>query len=142
MNESQSEHPHGESAKETLLRLSADILHAICTHDGPKLATYLSADFVLLGSGERQNRDTFLESVSNADFHVFDRLFEIIDVELFGNTAVVSGIQRVTVRGDGEMSIVSRAAFTDVFVNQDTNWLLRVACSHELACDAGHSDDQ
>ena len=132
MNESQSEHPHGESAKETLLRFSADILDAICTHDGPRLATFLSADFALLGSGERQNRDTFLESVLSADFHALDWMFEIIDVELLGNTAVVSGIQRVTVQGDGEASIVSRAAFTDVFVFQDTNWLVRVACSHEL----------
>ena len=133
MNESQSQPPRGESAKETLLRLSADILHAICTHDGPRLATYLSADFTLLGSGQRQNRDSFLESVISANFHVLDRLFEVIEVELFGDTAVVSGIQRVTVQGDGEQSIVSRAAFTDVFVYQDRTWLIRVACSHELA---------
>lgn len=133
MNKSQSEHPHGESAKETLLRLSDDVLQAICTHDGSRLAAYLSPDFALLGSGQRQNRDSFLESVINADFHVLDRLFECIEVELLGDTAVVSGIQRVTVQGDGEMSIVSRAAFTDVFVFQDTNWLVRVACSHELA---------
>ena len=133
MNESQSPHPQVESAKETLLRLSADILHAICTHDGPLLATYLSADFVLLGSGQRQNRDTFLESMMSADFHAFDWIFEIIEVELLGTTAVVSGIQRVTVQGDGEMRIVSRAAFTDVFVYHDMNWLVRVACSQELA---------
>ena len=133
MNESRSEHPHGESARETLLRLSADVLHAICTHDGPLLATYLSTEFAILSSGQRQNRDSFLESVISADFHALDRIFEIIEVELIGNTAVVSGIQRVNVQGDGEMSIVSRAAFTDVFVYQDTNWLLRFACSHELA---------
>ena len=133
MNKSRSQHPQVESAKETLLRLSADILHAICTHDGPRLATYLSADFTLLGSGQRQNRDSFLESVISANFHVLDRLFEVIEVELFGDTAVVSGIQRVTVQGEGQQSVVSRAAFTDVFVYHDMNWLVRVACSHELA---------
>lgn len=132
MNESQLEHLNPESTKDTLLRLSADVLHAICTHDGLRLATFLSADFALLGAGQRQNRDSFIEFAVNADFHALDWEFEMIDIEVFGNTAVVSGIQRVTVQGDDEKSIVSRAAFTDVFIYQDKNWLVRVACSHEL----------
>ena len=133
MNKSQSAHPPEESTKETLLRLSAEVLHAICSHDGPLLATYLSADFAIMGSGQCQYRDTFLESVIGEDFHVLDKMFEIIEVELLGNTAVVSGIQRVMVKVDSDKNLVSRAAFTDVFVYEDSNWLLRVACSHELA---------
>lgn len=115
-----------------MLRISADVLDAICAHDGRRLSTWLSADFTLLGSGQRQTREAFLEVVNGADFQVIDKSFETIEVELLGDTAVVAGIQRVTVRGDGDTPIVSRAAFTDVFVLQERTWRLRVACSEEL----------
>lgn len=121
-----------DDAKETLQRMSMDVLRAICAHDTAALALGMTDDFVFLGVGQRQDRREFLEAVGAGEFRTIDATFEHFDVEILGDAAVVSGVQRVTVALAGGSKAVSRAAFTDVFVRRWEGWLLRVACSNEL----------
>lgn len=114
-----------------LLHISKAILHAICSHDEEALSSYLAADFVLMSGASRQDRASFLEGVGAADFTTLDAGFEAIEVECWGDTAVVAGVQCVEVK-HGPGSIVSRVGFTDVFVQEQGRWLLRVVVSTEL----------
>jgi hypothetical protein len=58
--------------------------------------------------------------------------FDVLSVDVFGDTAVVCGVQRAVVRlQSGE--VTGRSAFTDVFVRHLNRWLLRLATSVDLA---------
>jgi hypothetical protein len=120
-----------KSIRSELLRIGEAILHAICSHDAKVLSSYLADDFVLLSGASRQDRTSFLEGVGAADFKALHADFEAIEVELWGTTAVVAGVQRIELE-HGLESLVSRAAFTDLFVYEMGHWLLRVAVSVEL----------
>jgi ketosteroid isomerase-like protein len=121
-----------ESAKEDLLRSSVEILNAICAHDAEALAAYLASDFVLLTAFGRQERAAFLDGARTGEFVALDAGFDCIEAEVLGTVAVVAGVQRVEVElADGSRA-VSRGAFTDVFVREGENWLLRVAHTVEL----------
>jgi hypothetical protein len=65
-------------------------------------------------------------------YTVLDSGFECLSVELVGGVGVVNGVQRAEVAmTDGE-PVVSRSAFTDVFVPTERGWRIRVARSVEL----------
>jgi ketosteroid isomerase-like protein len=112
-----------------IVALSHAILEAIVRHDSTALAAYLSLDFVLMGAGGRLDRAAFLESVGDATFEAKSFGFEWIDVQLLGATAVAAGIQCVDVV-DGGRDVISRGAFTDVFVREAGGW--RLAAAHAV----------
>ena len=114
-----------------LLRISDEILQAICSHDAETLSSYLTDDFILISGDSRQDRASFLEAIGTADFKARHAAFEAIQQELLGTTAIVAGVQRVEVEVGSEI-VESRASFTDVFVRDGDRWLLRVAVSVEL----------
>jgi hypothetical protein len=120
----------GERAR--LLALSESVLRAIARHDTTALAACLSRRFVLLASSGRQDRDAFLAGVGSATFDARSFGFDWIDVQIFDAAAVVAGVQRVDVVVDGR-EVISRAAFTDVFVIEDGGWRLAAAHSIDLA---------
>lgn len=114
-----------------LLRLSDEILRAICAHDAEGLSAMLAEEFVLLSGAERQSRTAFLEAIRTADFKALDARFESIGVEVIGEQAVVTGTQCVEVEV-GLERVVSRGVFMDLFVRRGGTWRLRVAASTDL----------
>ena len=101
--------------------------------DAAVLEEILDAEFVHLdAAGVRTARADFIATVLSSTYTVLDAGFESLAVDVVGGLGVVNGIQRAEVSlGEGER-VVSRGAFTDVFVATDGAWKIRLARSMEL----------
>jgi hypothetical protein len=118
---------------EELVRVSTRLLDAIVRRDAAALEELLDPEFVHLdGSGLRTVRAEFIASVLSSTFTVLDAGFDSLSVDVVGGLGVVNGIQRAEVAlGEGDR-VVSRSAFTDVFVATPAGWRIRLARSMEL----------
>lgn len=101
--------------------------------DAAVLEELLDPEFVHLDAGGvRTPRVEFIATILASTYTVLDADFESLAVDVVGGLGVVNGIQRAEVAlGEGER-VVSRGAFTDVFVATERGWRIRLARSMEL----------
>jgi len=118
---------------EELVRTSQRLLAAIVGRDAAALEEFPDPAFVHFdAAGVRSDRAAFLAAVLASTYTVLEAGFESLSVELVEGLGVVNGVQRAEVAlTDGE-PVVSRSAFTDVFVPTERGWRIRVARSVEL----------
>lgn len=118
---------------EDLVRVSERLLTAIVGREAAVLEEMLDPEFAHFdAAGTRTERREFIAQVLASEFTVLDAGFETLAVDVVGDFAVVNGVQRAEVSlGTGER-IVSRGAFTDVFVASESGWRIRVARSVDL----------
>jgi hypothetical protein len=123
----------GTGRPEDLIRVSTRLLEAIVGRDAAALEELLDPEFVHLdGAGTRTPRGEFIASVLSSTFTVLEAGFDSLAVDVVGGLGVVNGVQRAEVAlGEGE-SVVSRGAFTDVFVPSERGWRIRLARSMDL----------
>ena len=116
-----------------LLTVSDEILEALRAKDDAAVGACLAADFVhRTEKGALTARAEFLSAVAGAPF-VIERLgFETIEADIFGATALVSGVQSGRVRLDDGQVVDTRTAFTDLFVRTSAGWRLQAATSVDL----------
>jgi len=116
-----------------LVRVSERLLSAIVSRDAAALDDLLAPEFVHFdGAGTRTERGEFIAQVLGSTYRVVHAGFESLAVDVVGELAVVNGVQRAEVAlGAGER-VVSRGAFTDVFVATPAGWRIRVARSVDL----------
>jgi hypothetical protein len=116
-----------------LVRVSTRLLQAIVRRDPGALEELLDSEFVHLDAGgTRTPRGEFIETILSSTYTVLDAGFESLAVDVVGGLGVVNGVQRAEVSlGDGER-VVSRSAFTDVFVATEKGWRIRLARSMDL----------
>jgi uncharacterized protein DUF4440 len=118
---------------EELVRVSERLLSAIVGRDAALLEELLDPEFVHLdAAGTRTPRGEFIAQVLGSEYAVLDAGFESLAVEMISGLGVVNGVQRVEVALDGGERVVSRGAFTDVFVATPSGWRIRLARSVEL----------
>jgi ketosteroid isomerase-like protein len=119
---------------EEFVRLSHRILDAIVHRDAATLDALFDDEFVAFApAGGRQRKQEFIDAVVDAPFHILDASFESLEVEVVDDrTAVVVGIQRAEVRLPTGEHVVSRGAFTDLFVRRGQEWRVRVVQSVDL----------
>jgi ketosteroid isomerase-like protein len=117
-----------------LARLSHRILDAIVGRDAVTLDVMFDDDFVAMApAGGRQAKQEFINAFVDAPFHILGASFETLEVEVIDDrTAVVLGIQRAEVQLPTGENVVSRVAFTDVFVRRGDGWRIRVVQSIDL----------
>lgn len=116
-----------------LVELSHRIASAIQRRDLAELTPLLDTDFVQMqaGTGER-SKAAFLEAVASFG-SVIERLtLSDLRVRLLGDAAVVTGVQRATVRTSSGR-VEGATAFVDIFARRGGQWLLAVAFGADLA---------
>ena len=121
------------TAEQELERISFDILDAIRAKNADSMARHLAGDFVHRDEkGTRTTRAEFLAAIASAPMSIERLGFESISIDVFGPSALVSGVQsgRV-VLADGQ-ALESRSAFTDLFVLTAEGWRLQAATSADL----------
>lgn len=123
----------GAARPEDLVGVSKRLLSAIVSRDAAVLEELLAPEFVHLdGSGARTQRGGFIAQILGSTFEVVHAGFESLSVDVVGEIGVVNGVQRAEVDlGPGER-VVSRGAFTDVFVATPAGWRIRLARSVDL----------
>jgi ketosteroid isomerase-like protein len=120
-------------AQQAVLLLEEEIFTAIKDRDTDALERVLSDDFVYRSPGRQVARDDFLKLCADFPYEIISIQGEELSVNVYGNVAVVAGLQIAkTVGGEGEEE-KSAVAFTDVFVKQKDKWMLSLAHAVDLA---------
>jgi len=119
-------------ARQAILHLEEEIFSAVKSRDASALERVLTEDFVYRNPGQEVARDDFLKLCATFPYEIISIRGEELKVNVYGDLAVVTGLQIAeTASGEGqeEKSVV---AFTDVFVNQEGKWMLSLAHAVDL----------
>lgn len=118
---------------QTILQIERDIMAAIKSKDAITLEPMLADDFIYRTHfGAEADKAEFLKSIASFPVKILDVHGEELKVNVYGEIAVLTGVQLADVRapeGEVEESVV---AFTDVFVRREERWLMVLAYGVEL----------
>ena len=119
--------------EQTILQLEREIMDAIKSRDTAALSRIMAEDFIFRSAaGPDLNRGEFLSVVKNFPVKIEAIWGEALKVKVYGQTAVLTGMQRArTARPDGKEEI-SAGAFTDIFIRRNGHWLLVLAYTVDL----------
>ena len=117
---------------EAILRLEKEIMSHIRAKDTRALERLLTADFVYRTPGSELSRSDFLKGIASVPGRITSVEGEGLRVSVYGETAVLTGVQRARVRADDGSEQEGLNAFTDVFVKQNGRWRLALAYGVEL----------
>lgn len=116
-----------------ILQIERDIRAAIKEKNAAALEPMLAKEFIYRTHfGAEADKRAFLESIASFPIEILALRGEELKVSLFGETAVLTGVQVAEARlpeGQPEQSAV---AFTDVFVRRNGGWLMALAYGVEL----------
>ena len=117
---------------ESILRLERETMDAIRAKDAKALERILTSDFVYRTPGAELSRAEFMQNVASLPGRILSVEGSELRVSVYGDTAVLTGVQRSRVRTDDGAEHRSTVAFTDVFVKQRGRWRLSLAYGVEL----------
>ncbi|HEX8354541.1 MAG TPA: nuclear transport factor 2 family protein [Pyrinomonadaceae bacterium] len=117
---------------ESILRLERETMDAIRAKDAKALERVLAADFVYRAPGAELSRAEFLRNIASLPGRILSVEGTELRVSIYGDAAVLTGVQRSRVRTDDGAEHPSTVAFTDVFVKQRGRWRLSLAYGVEL----------
>lgn len=120
-------------AAAAILQMERDIMDAIKNKNAATLAPMLSDDFVYRTHfGAEANKTEFLQSIASFPVEILSIRGEELKVNVYGETAVLTGVQRAEARAPEGEPEESAVAFTDVFVRREGRWLMALAYGVEL----------
>jgi ketosteroid isomerase-like protein len=117
---------------DAVLRLESEIMNHIREKDTRALEPLLTADFVYRTPGVEVSRTDFLKGVASVPGRITSVEGEGLRVRVYGDMAVLTGVQRSRVRADDGSEQEGLSAFTDVFIKRNRRWRLALAYGVEL----------
>lgn len=125
--------PNLDTAEAQVFAIERDVMTAIQNKDATTLAPLLADDFhYRTHFGAETDKSGFLQSIVSSPFEILSLHGEELNVNIYGDTAVLTGVQIAEARppeGEKEESVV---AFTDVFVRRNGRWAMVLAYAVEL----------
>ncbi|HWQ33922.1 MAG TPA: nuclear transport factor 2 family protein [Blastocatellia bacterium] len=119
--------------EEKIIALEQEIFAAISSRDAASLRRLLADDFVYrTATGDEFERAAFLHNIATLPMTILEVRGENLKAKVFGETAVLTGVQKARVRDEQGREIISAVAFTDVFIRQGGQWLMALAYGVEL----------
>lgn len=119
--------------EQKIIQLENEIFESIKNKDSKKLENILVDDFTYrTHDGKESNKAGFLETIKSLSLKILSVKGENLNVEIFGDVAVLTGVQRAKVEMEDGKFVEGLGAFTDVFIKRDTRWLLKSAFHVEL----------
>jgi ketosteroid isomerase-like protein len=115
-----------------VLRLEREAMDAIRDRDAKKLERILFDDFVYRSPEGEVGRADFIKNITALPGRILSVEGKDLRVRLFGETAVLTGVQLTVVRTDNGKELESIVAFTDIFIRRDRHWRLALAHGVEL----------
>jgi ketosteroid isomerase-like protein len=116
-----------------VLRLEGETMRAIERRDVAALGRLLAEEFVYRTPfGADAGGEEFLKNVAAMPFEILSVRGEGVRAEVYGESAVVTGVQRASVRTAEGEEAESLVAFTDVFVRRGGEWRMALAYGVEL----------
>lgn len=118
---------------ETILQVERDIMAAIKAKDAEALAPLVADEFIYRTHfGAESNKTEFLQSIASIPVEIVSLRGDELKVNVYGDTAILTGVQRAEARQPESEVEESAVAFTDVFVQRDGRWLMVLAYGVEL----------
>ena len=109
---------------------------AIKNKDAATLEPLLADDFIYRTHfGAEANKAEFLRSIASFPVEILAIRGEELKVNVYGETAVLTGVQLAEARTPAGAAEESVVAFTDIFVRLDGRWLMVLAYGVELPSD-------
>lgn len=122
-----------EAIEQIILGIEQDVFTAIRLKDVDSLRRFLANDFVHRSpDGSESGREEFLQSVSAMPVEVSSIKGLHQKVSIFGEVAVLTGVQRAEWRQGDVAEGISSVAFTDVFAMRGDRWLMVLAYGVDL----------
>jgi ketosteroid isomerase-like protein len=105
-----------------ILALETAWNHALEQKDTAALQMLLAKEMVALDSdGVLMNKATFLAGIKDPSYQPGQVTNEKIGVQMFGGTAIVSGVYREKSTENGK-TVIHRSSFVDTWVKQGDTW--------------------
>lgn len=122
-----------EAVGRVILGIEEEVFDAIRRKDAGALGRFLAADFVhRTPDGAEAGKEEFLRGVAEMPVEVVSVGGEHQRVGVYGDVAVLTGVQRAEWRQGEGTEGVSMVAFTDVFARRGGEWLMVLAYGVEL----------
>ena len=122
-----------KSVEQTILKIGHEIYAAIQRKDADAIERFLAADFVYrTGSGIESSRTEFLNGIKEMPFELSSVTGEHERVSVYGDIAIMTGVQLAEWRQGETAHGLNSAAFVDVFARRDQDWLLVPAFGVDL----------
>lgn len=126
-------HDPADKVEQVILQIERETMEAIKNKDAGALSRILADDFVLrTPAGPDLNKAEFLKLATSIPVKILSVRGENLKVSLYGQTAVLTGVQRSTTESHDGKEETGLAAFTDIFVKRKGRWLLVLAYSADL----------
>jgi ketosteroid isomerase-like protein len=120
-------------AQREILRLEEEVFAAVENQDTETLRRILTDDFVYRSPGNDEvAKDDFLKLSASFPYQIISIRGEELKVNVYGDTAVLTGLQLAETRNDEGQEETSAVMFTDVFVKRKEGWLLALAHAVDL----------
>jgi ketosteroid isomerase-like protein len=120
-------------SRQAILQVEEEIFTAVKNKDTGALERILTDNFVYRSPGNQEvAKEDFLKLVASFPYKIVSIWGEELKAHIYGNTAVMTGLQFAkTQSGEGKEE-TSAVMFTDVFVKQKGKWMLSLAHSVDL----------
>ena len=127
---------------ELILGLERDIMDAIRSKNTTALAPMLADEFIYRTHfGAEASKPDFLQSIATFPMEILSLEGDELNVNIYGETAILTGVQRAQARPPEGQPEESCVAFTDVFVKVEGKWLMVLAYAVELPNESGDLSD-
>lgn len=126
--------PTMNTTPQELRRLEVDIFEAIKTQNVQALSRLLFDNYAYRSPGEEQlGKDDFLKLVAAFPVKVLALWGEELRVNVYGETAIVTGVQLSKTRDNDGAEEVTATSFSDVFIRRAGRWMLALTLATDLA---------
>ena len=124
---------HTESVEQTILTIGHEIYAAIQRKDADSIEQFLADDFVYrTADGTESSRTEFLRGIKEMPFELSSVTGEHERVSVYGDVAIMTGVQQAEWRQSETAHGLNSAAFVDVFTRRNQKWLLVLAFGVDL----------
>jgi ketosteroid isomerase-like protein len=126
--------PQLNTTPQELRRLEVEVFEAIKNQNTQALSRLLFDNYVYRSPGDDQlGKDDFLRLVEAFPVKVTALWGEEMRVNVYGETAIVTGIQLSKTRDNTGQEEMTATSFSDVFIRRAGRWLLALTLATDLA---------
>ncbi len=116
-----------------IYEIERQLFAAIRTKDTDALDGIVADDFVFRGPGQPEiGKAAFLKVVQSFPIEILEIWSEDMKANIFGDIALLTGVQQARTPGEDGRGQLSAGAFSDVFAKRNGRWVLVLAYNVEL----------
>jgi ketosteroid isomerase-like protein len=117
-----------EDEREAILEIEKETFEAIRNKDRAALERILADDFLYRSPGaEDVNKIEFIKIASALPVRIKEVWGEGLQANIYGEVAVLTGLQHARVETEDSEEVISSVAFTDIFVKSEGEWKMALA---------------